>query len=241
MFTALTGGYDAAAPEGKLAGWERVRHIVLTDAGGPTSLVGWRRAGWEVREVATGAATPRLAAKALKFGAHLYLPAEAHFALYVDATVRAVSWRPAPLLEICRRTGALWLLTPHGLHADDAYDEAFRVAQLQLEAEDAAFDTAALLATAGFPRRWAGPFGGAHRNASRRTSLTESVASFRNLRAPLLRAALGEVHGYLARGGTRRDQLLVDFARWRHQIPSLHLPLRLRARVLHDGYRHRYV
>ena len=145
------------------------------------------------------------------------------------------------MLDICRRTGALWLLTPHGLPTDDPYDEAFRVAQLQLESEEAAFGTAALLAAAGFPRRWPGPFGATHRNASRRTSLTESIASFRNLRAPLLRAALAEVQGFLARGGTRRDQLLVDFARWRHQIPSLHLPVRLRARILHDGYRHRYV
>ena len=145
------------------------------------------------------------------------------------------------MLDICRRTGALWLLTPHGLPTDDPYDEAFRVAQLQLESEEAAFGTAALLAAAGFPRRWPGPFGATHRNASRRTSLTESIASFRNLRAPLLRAALAEVQGFLALGGTRRDQLLVDFARWRHQIPSLHLPVRLPARILHDGYRHRYV
>ena len=145
------------------------------------------------------------------------------------------------MLDICRRTGALWLLTPHGLPTDDPYDEAFRVAQLQLESEEAAFGTAALLAAAGFPRRWPGPFGATHRNASRRTSLTESIASFRNLRAPLLRAALAEVQGFLALGGTRRDQLLVDFARWRHQIPSLHLPVRLRARILHDGYCHRYV
>ena len=97
------------------------------------------------------------------------------------------------MLDICRRTGALWLLTPHGLPTDDPYDEAFRVAQLQLESEEAAFGTAALLAAAGFPRRWPGPFGATHRNASRRTSLTESIASFRNLRAPLLRAALAEV------------------------------------------------
>ena len=178
------------------------------------------------------------------------------------------------MLDICRRTGALWLLTPHGLPTDDPYDEAFRVAQLQLESEEAAFGTAALLAAAGFPRSWPGPFGATHRNASRRTSLTESIvltltltltvtvtltliltlaltsrrtsltesiASFRNLRAPLLRAALAEVQGLLALGGTRRDQLLVDFARWRHQIPSLHLPVRLRARILHDGYRNRYV
>ena len=27
------------------------------------------------------------------------------------------------LLDVCRRTGALWLLAPHGLHADDPYDE----------------------------------------------------------------------------------------------------------------------
>ena len=54
----------------------------------------------------------------------------------------------------------------------------------------------------------------------RRTSLTESITSFRNLRAPLLRAALEEVHGFLARGGTRRDQLLVDFARCCHKIPN---------------------
>ena len=87
------------------------------------------------------------------------------------------------------------------------------MAQLQLETEEAAFGTAALLAASGFPRRWAGAFGGAHHNASRRTSLTESIASFRNLKAPLLRAALEEVHGFLAQGGTRRDQLLVDFAR----------------------------
>ena len=39
------------------------------------------------------------------------------------------------MLDICRRTGALWLLTPHGLPTDDPYDEAFRVAQLQLESE----------------------------------------------------------------------------------------------------------
>ena len=68
----------------------------------------------------------------------------------------------------------------------------------------------------------------------------ESVVSFRDVRAPLLRRAFEEVHQYLAAGGTRRDQLLVDFARWRHQLPSLHLPLRLRAKILHDGYRHRY-
>ena len=73
------------------------------------------------------------------------------------------------------------------------------------------------------------------------TSLTESIASFRELHAPLLRRAYSEVADYLARGGTRRDQLLVDYARWRHAVPSVHLPLRLRARVLHDGYRHRYV
>ena len=85
--------------------------------------------------MATGAATPRLAAKALKFGAHAYLPADAQFALYIDATVRAISWRPELMLDICRRTGALWLLTPHGLPTDDPYDEAFRVAQLQLESE----------------------------------------------------------------------------------------------------------
>ena len=54
-------------------------------------------------------------------------------------------------------------------------------------------------AAAGFPRRWAGPFGAAHRNASQRTSLTESVVSFRSLRAPLLRAALEEVHGDICR------------------------------------------
>ena len=80
------------------------------------------------------------------------------------------------MLDICRRAGALWLLTPHGLPTDDPYDEAFRVAQLQLESEEAAFGTAALLAAAGFPRRWPGPFGATHRNASRRTSFTESIA-----------------------------------------------------------------
>ena len=103
------------------------------------------------------------------------MPAQAHFALYIDATVREVSWRPDMLLDVCRRTGALWLLAPHGLHADDPYDEAFRVAQLQLESEEAAFGTAALLAAAGFPRRWAGPFGDAHRNASRHTSFVSIV------------------------------------------------------------------
>ena len=50
-----------------------------------------------------------------------------------------------------------------------------------------------------------------------------------------------QVHNYIAQGGTRRDQLLVEWARWRHALPSLHLPLRLHARVLHDGYRQRYV
>lgn len=128
--------------------------------------------------------------------------------------------------------------------------QAFRVAQLKLETEERALATAAMLATARFPRRWAGPFRGGRNgtaddtagdDSSTATSLTESIASFRALHAPLLTRAYDEVAEYLARGGTRRDQLLVDFARWRHSIPSAHLPLRLSARVLHDGYRHRYV
>ena len=37
VYTVLTGDYDAAAPEGRLRGWERFRHILLTDAGGISS------------------------------------------------------------------------------------------------------------------------------------------------------------------------------------------------------------
>ena len=198
VFTVLTGGYDGSAPAGRLAGWEHVTHLLLTDAA--RGLHSWRAAGWEVRAVRTGAPTARLAAKALKFASHRHLPPGARYALYVDATVRSVSWRPEPLLDICRRTGALWLLTPHGLHLEDPYDEAFRVAQLQLDTEENALATAAALAAARFPRRWPGPFAGgvaappaAAANASHQTSLTESVVSFRDLRAPLLRLALEEV------------------------------------------------
>ena len=48
----------------------------------------------------------------------------------------------------------------------------------------------------------------------------------------LLEVLQAEVFDGMAAGRVRRDQLLQDFARWKHDVPSLHLPLRLRTREL---------
>lgn len=100
---------------------------------------------------------------------------------------------------------------------------------MALETEVDAFGTAARMAAAGFPRHW----GGNATPAEPRATLTDGSVSFRDLRSRRLQAALAEVYAELRDGRTRRDQLLVDWARWRHGLPSRHVPLRLRTRVLH--------
>ena len=230
VFTAVTGAYDGAPPTGRLPGWEDVRHLCYTDT--PDAMGGWAAAGWEVRSAALPSGVPpdpRLLSRDIKFRSWRHLPSDAHYALYVDGNIRSLSWRPLPLLRLCQYTGALLLLAPHGLGAtDDPFDEAIRVAAQQLDTEENAFTTAARLAAAGFPRRWRGPWGG-------ETSLTEGSVSFRDVRSTAARRALDEVYGLLEANWTRRDQLLTDFVRWRRGVPSLHLPLRMTVRLLHDA------
>jgi hypothetical protein len=59
----------------------------------------------------------------------------------------------------------------------------------------------------------------------------------RALRSAPLNEALGEVYAALCEGRTRRDQLVLDLQRWRRRaaLATLHLPIRVRTRLVHEG------